>query len=157
LQQSNSKDYVFILPPGISDSAFQLRMDNIWFCKVLLRFSIDTMTDKRMQTHECAYVSVLEEYKGHRRSGHILHILYICYICYKLGIRVHILFQCCTALLIACQSTLVYERREAVQVLYVIPVSSVLGRLPFVPVGNAGTIPYEMRSESANFPGAYCD
>ncbi len=117
-----------------------------------------TKTDvPRMQTHECAYVSVLEEYKGHRRSGHILHILYICYICYKLGIRVLILFQCCTAWLNACQTTIVYEHSESAQVLYVILVSSVLGRLPLVQVGNTWTIPYEMRRESADFPGAYCD
>ena len=95
--------------------------------------------------------------QGHRRSGHILHILYICYICYKLGIRVLILFQCCTAWLNACQSAIVYERSESAQVLYVILVSSVLGRLPLVQVGNTGTIPYEMRRESAYFPGAYCN
>jgi hypothetical protein len=52
LQQSNRQDYVIIWPPGISDGTFQLRMDNIWFCKVLLLFSIDTMTDKGMQTYE---------------------------------------------------------------------------------------------------------
>jgi hypothetical protein len=66
------------------------------------------MTNKGKQTHKCAYVSVLEEYKEHRRPGHILHILYICYICYKFGIRVLVLFQCCTAWLNACQSTIVY-------------------------------------------------
>ncbi len=156
-QQSNRQDYVFIRQPGISDCTFQLRMDNLWFCKVLLLFSIDTMTDKGVQTHECAYVSVLEEYKGHMRPGHILHILYICYICYKLGIRVLILLQYCTAWLNACQSTIVYERRESAQILYLIPVSSVLGRLPLVPVGKTWTIPYKMRRESADFPGAYCD
>ncbi len=43
-----------------------------------------------------------------------------------------------------CQSTIVYERRESAQVLYVIPVSSILGRLSLVPVSNTGTIPYEM-------------
>ncbi len=77
LQQTNSQDMVFIRPPGISDGAFQLRMDNIWFCKLLLLFKINTMTDTGMQQHECAFVSVLEEYKGPRKSGHILHILHI--------------------------------------------------------------------------------
>jgi len=39
-----------------------------------------------------------------------------------------------------------------------IPVSSiVLGRLPLVPVGNTGTIPYEMWREAADIPGASCD
>ena len=57
----------------------------------------------------------------------------------------------------ACQSTIVYERRETAQVLYVVPVSSILGRLPLVPVGDTGTIPFQMRGESADFPGASCD
>ncbi len=56
-----------------------------------------------------------------------------------------------------CQSTSVYKRRESAQVLYVVPASSILGLLSLVPVGSTGTIPYEMRSESAVFPGAGCD
>jgi hypothetical protein len=56
-----------------------------------------------------------------------------------------------------CQSSIVYERREQAHVLYVIPVSSILGRLPVVPVGEKGTIPFDMRRESADFPGASCD
>jgi hypothetical protein len=38
------------------------------------------------------------------------------------------------------------------QVLYVIPVSSILGLLPLVPVGATGTIPFAMRREAADFP-----
>ncbi len=56
-----------------------------------------------------------------------------------------------------CQSTIVYEHCESAQVLYVIPVSSILGRLPLVPVSNTGTIPYEMRREAADIPDASCD
>jgi hypothetical protein len=33
-----------------------------------------------MQYLDCAYVSVLEEYKGHRKPGHVLHILHILHI-----------------------------------------------------------------------------
>ena len=44
-----------------------------------------------------------------------------------------------------CQSAIVYERRQQSQVLYVIPVSSILGRLPLFPVGQTRTIPFEMR------------
>ncbi len=54
------------------------------------------------------------------------------------------------------QSSFIYERREQAQVLYVIPVSSILGHLPVVPVGEKGTIPYDMRRESLDFPGASC-
>ena len=78
LQQTNRQDWVFIRPPGISEGAFQLRIDNIWFCKLLLLFTIETKTDAGMKKHECAFVSVMEEYKGRRRPGlHILHILHI--------------------------------------------------------------------------------
>jgi len=38
----------------------------------------------------------------------------------------------------AYQSSIIYERREQAQVLYVIPVSSILGPLPVVPVGEKG-------------------
>ncbi len=33
--------------------------------------------------------------------------------------------------------------REQAQVVYIIPLSSILGRLPVVPVGEKGTIPFE--------------
>jgi hypothetical protein len=55
-------------------------MGNIWFCKIFLLFKISKMTDTGMQQHECAYVSVLEEYNGPRKAGHIVHIMYIMHI-----------------------------------------------------------------------------
>ena len=140
-------DCVFIRPPGISDGAFQLRMDNIWFCKLLLLFKIYTKTDASMQYLECAYVSVLEEYKGAQKAGHTMHILHILHI---------LIFTSTTAWVDQCQSAIVYERREQA-LLYVIPVSSVLGCLPLVPVGANGTIPFAMIRESADFPSASCD
>ena len=54
-----------------------------------------------------------------------------------------------------CQSAIVYERSEQAQVLYVIPVSSILGRL--IPVGATRTISFDMRKESTDFPGAVCE
>ena len=51
---------------------------------------------------------------------------------------------------------MIYERKQQ-QVLYVVPVSSILGRLALVPVGDTGTIPYTMRQETAEFPGGKCD
>ncbi len=53
--------------------------------------------------------------------------------------------------------TMICERCESVQALYVIPASSNLGRLPLVPVGASGTIPYSMRRDSVDYPGASCD
>jgi hypothetical protein len=104
-----------------------------------------------MKKHACAFVSVLEEYKGHRRPGlHILHILHIIHILHFLCI-LHIMHIMFTGWVDACQSTIVYERRESVQVLYVVPVSSILGRLPLVPVGDTGTTLFQIRGESADF------
>jgi hypothetical protein len=71
LKGSNRQDHVFIRPPGISHGAFELRMDNIWFCKVLLLFQIESKTDLGWKRHSCAFVSVLEEYTGPRRPGEL--------------------------------------------------------------------------------------
>ncbi len=48
LQQTNRQGMVFIRQSGISDGAFQLKMDNIWFCKLLPLFKIHTKTDTGM-------------------------------------------------------------------------------------------------------------
>ena len=52
---------------------------------------------------------------------------------------------------------MIYERRMQSQVLYVVPIASILGRLALVPVGDTGTIPFSMRKETKDFPGAACD
>jgi hypothetical protein len=63
--------------------------DNIWFCKLLLLFTIETKTNDGMKKHARAFVSVLEEYKGHRHPGlHILHFLHIIHV-YRI---LHILY-----------------------------------------------------------------
>ena len=49
---------------------------------------------------------------------------------------------------------MLYERRQNKQVLYVIPISSILGKLPLVPVGDTGTIPFSMRDELHEVDGA---
>ena len=43
-----------------------------------------------------------------------------------------------------CGSRLVYEPQHGKEVLYVVPVSSVLGRLPVVCAGDTGTIPFRL-------------
>ena len=75
LRGANCQDFVFIRPPGISHWAFALRMDNIWFCKVLLLFQIDSNTDLGWKRHSCAFVSVLEEYTGALRPGNSFRLL----------------------------------------------------------------------------------
>jgi hypothetical protein len=45
----------------------------------------------------------------------------------------------------------VYELDHKNPILYVIPIQSILGKLPVVPVGDTGTIPHHLRH---HFPGA---
>ena len=72
LSGANRQDFVFVRPPGISKGAFQLRMDNVWFGKVLFLFSCISQTDQGTKKHDCAYISFLEEYKGPRRPGFVV-------------------------------------------------------------------------------------
>ncbi len=57
---------------------------------------------------------------------------------------------------LACSSCIVYERLPDYQVFYVLPVESILGKLPVVPVGETGTIPYCMR-QAEDLVGAAFD
>ena len=50
-----------------------------------------------------------------------------------------------------------YERRVGQEVFYVLPISSLLGKLPVVPVGNTGTIPFSMRRSEEDFVNAAFD
>ena len=51
---------------------------------------------------------------------------------------------------------MVYERKSNKQVLYVLPITSTLSKLPLVPVGDTGTIPFSMLGEAADFDGGSC-
>jgi len=151
LRGVNRQDYVFIRPPGIPAGAFQLRMDNVWFCKVLLLFSFVSNNDNGRKQHDCAFVSVLEEYTGRRRPGDIISIIHIT------RIFCIITFLKSPGWLGNVDSKMIYERKENKLVLYVVPLSSILGKLPLAPVGDTGTIPFCMRGEGADFEGASCD
>ena len=129
LRGANRQDFVLIRPPGQAPGSFQLRMDAVWFCRVLLLFSFVSNHDQGCQTHDCAFVSVLEEYTGRRRPSWLEQA----------------------------DSKMIYERKNNQQVLYVVPITSILSKLPVVPVGDSGTIPHSMRAEAAEFPGASCD
>ncbi len=55
-----------------------------------------------------------------------------------------------------CDLKIIYERHKT-QVLYVVPITSILGGLALVPVGNNGTIQFSMRNEKPDFSCANCD
>ena len=44
-----------------------------------------------------------------------------------------------------CGSRLIYEQLPGKEILYVIPISSILGKLPTVRAGDTGTIPHRYR------------
>ena len=50
-------------------------------------------------------------------------------------------------------SRVVYELDYKKPVLYVIPIQSILGKLPVVPVGDTGTVPHRMRNSFSGAPG----
>ena len=50
-------------------------------------------------------------------------------------------------------SRVVYELDYKKPVLYVVPIQSILGKLPLVPVGDTGTIPHSMRNAFSGAPG----
>ena len=54
-------------------------------------------------------------------------------------------------------SAMIYECKSNKQVLYVLPITSILSKLPLVPVGDTGTIPFSMWGEAADFDGDSCD
>ena len=53
------------------------------------------------------------------------------------------------------ESTMIHQRKSNMQVLYVPPITSIFGKLPWpvAPVGDTRTI----RGESVGFDGAFCD
>jgi hypothetical protein len=53
-----------------------------------------------------------------------------------------------------CQSCIIDERKRDSQVFYVLLVESVLGKLPVVPIGDTGTIPFAMRPNARDFVDA---
>ena len=76
---------------------------------------------------------------------------YYTYACYCTYAYYCIFF--CTGWLESIGSRVVYELDYRKPVLYVIPIQSILGKLPVVPVGDTGTIPYHLRNTFSGAPG----
>jgi hypothetical protein len=73
---------------------------------------------------------------------------YICYCNYA-----HYCLFCFIGWLESVGSRVVYELDYKKPILYVIPIQSILGKLPVVPVGDTGTIPYHLRNTYPGAPG----
>ncbi len=133
---------------------------------MLLLFTIETKTDAGMKKHVRAFVSVLEEYKGHRpcQASRFAHSAYSAYYTYTS----YFTYSVYSAYSAYCDP-IVYRMGGCLPVNHslrapcisssLLCCSSVLhtGGLPLIPVGDTGTTPFEMRGESADFPGASCD
>ncbi len=63
----------------------------------------------------------------------------------------------CADWLLSQGTVIVYERRVEKQVYYVLPILSILGKLPVVPVGDTGTIPFSKRRHAEEFVDAAFD
>jgi hypothetical protein len=50
-------------------------------------------------------------------------------------------------------SRVVYELDHKKPILYVVPIQSILGKLPLIPVSDTGTIPHRMRNAFPGVPG----
>ena len=70
---------------------------------------------------------------------------------------VNLHLSCVAAWLDQCDSMIVYNRSMQSQVLYVVPITLILGRLALVPVGDTGTILFSMHKQTREYPGASCD
>ena len=76
-------------------------------------------------------------------AGTIYHLKYFCYLLYFfICIYLVYLLYFYAAWLDKCDSKMLYKWRMQSQVLYVVPVTSILGRLALVPVGDTGTTPF---------------
>ena len=65
--------------------------------------------------------------------------------------------DCFPAWLHDCQSAIIYEQRVGKETFYVLPVEDILGKLPVVPVGPTGTIPFSMQGHEQDFVYAAFD
>jgi hypothetical protein len=108
---------VFICRPGISDGVFHLRMGNIWFCKLMLLFETHAKTDTGIQGCFCFCAGGVQVPKKSRS-----------YFAYFIMTISHILIYLYTAWADRCHSNIVYKRSETAQVMYVVPMSCILGQ-----------------------------
>ncbi len=164
---SHRLDLVMIRPPGIDNGAFVVSPASVWYARVLLLFSASAMTDTGSKSFECALVSLLETYNDPDNGNYDYYTYYICYALYyyyDYYARYHYYFyyvcycnyahycwSCFIGWLESVGSRVIYELDYKKPILYVIPIQSILGKLPVVPVGDTGTIPHHLRN---TFPGA---
>ena len=135
--KANRQDFVFVRPPGQDPRQFHPDPDNVWYGQCLLTFSVIVQGDKPEDRFMCKLV-----------------------LFSKLEPFTHELPRPENDWMEKAESRLLYELNPHLPRLFVLPICSVLGKLPLVRAGHTGTIPYCMRGEAKErryYPGATCD
>ena len=101
--------------------------------------SVKTDVSDVVNRIDCAYVSFCFEIKLDASGEICSNSIYL---------HVIVLYDCCCAesWITQCGSKLIYELMPGKEVMYVVPVSSILGKLPVVRAGDTGTIPHKYRT-----------
>jgi hypothetical protein len=156
---SGHQDSRWQSPPGLGphhDSAIGYRPWGLCrfaqyslVCSGITPFSASATTDTGPKSFECALVSTLETYDDPENGNYMHYIHYIHY----LSDNNYINYVCTAGWLKSAGSQIVYELVHKKPVLYVIPIEHILGKLPVVPVGDAGTILHHLRNVFQGAPG----
>ena len=131
------QDYVFFIPPpphhSGTRSAFSPSIDSCWYGRVNLIFKIRVRTDEgTVMECQCALIEIMFDYSP--REGRT--------------------WWPSTAQI----GTKLLYMPSLNPVVYVVPLSHILGRLPLIPAGDFGTIPRNMSGRGdAYYPWGSCD
>ena len=131
----NHQDAVFLLPEAEDGATFHPAPDNVGRCVLVFSFSVRSDASVRYRM-KCALISTLEEYTCPEDDA-------------VAGDR------CQKA-----ETRRLFDLDPSLPRLYVImmPVTSILGKVPLVRADNTGTIPHHMRGRRGEcFPGGKAD
>jgi hypothetical protein len=131
----NRHDAVFLRPEGVDSATFCPAADNVWYGRCLLVFSFIVRSDTNVRYRmKCVLISTLEEYlcpQDDAAAGDW---------CRK------------------AETLRLFELDPSLPRLHVMPITSILGKVPLVRAGNTGTIPHHMRGRKEQcFPGGKAD
>ena len=133
----NRQDFVFARPLDVDDpNSFHPDSSNVWFGQCILVFTIIVQGEAPEDRFlcKCVLFSKLEPYSDPDRPSESEDWLR------KNDVQ------------------LLYELNPDLPRLFVLPITSILGRLPLARAGTTGTIPHRMAAlERTHYPGGRCD
>ncbi len=101
----------------------------------------------------CTIRFICRSFGASAGKNHIVLLQLYEYHFYYWAYWVYCSYSNCSGWLQLVGSRILYELDYRKPVLYVIPIQSILGKLPVVPVGGTGTIPHHLRNLFAGAPG----